>query len=160
MGSHKLVLQNDFEEDFCLLAIHCSEEAYKLAYLLNKHLCMKLKRKRVDLDYTENGAQVSFPLFQFEDVQQYTNYFLVGNKSTIQTPSIVSSGLFDSDPESLRFSLLPEFSKADYFLKIESDLDTIPYKKILFQINEIAEVISSYHIENQRIKTLNHLIFN
>jgi len=160
MGSHKLILQDDLEEDFCLLAIHCSEEAYKLAYLLNKHLHMKLKRRRVDLDYAENGAQVSFPLFQFEDKQNYTSYFLVGNKSSMQVPSIVSSGLFDSTPENLRFSLLPEFNKADFFLKIESDLDIIPFKKLLFQINEIAEVISSYYIENHRIKTINHLIFN
>ena len=27
MGTHKLVLDDDFEEDFSLIAIHCSEEA-------------------------------------------------------------------------------------------------------------------------------------
>ena len=50
MANFKLVLEDDFGEDFSLIAIHCSAEAYKMAYLLNDHMALRLKRKRVDLD--------------------------------------------------------------------------------------------------------------
>ncbi|MFT4943981.1 MAG: hypothetical protein ACI8RH_001729, partial [Flavobacteriales bacterium] len=44
MGTHKLVLDDDFEEDFSLIAIHCSEEPYKVAYILNQFARLKLRR--------------------------------------------------------------------------------------------------------------------
>ncbi|MDB4299235.1 IPExxxVDY family protein [Flavobacteriaceae bacterium] len=49
MGTHKLVLDDDFEEDFSLIAIHCSEEPYKVAYILNQFARLKLRREKVDL---------------------------------------------------------------------------------------------------------------
>ena len=46
MGTHKLVLDEDFTEDFSLIAIHCSEEPYKVAYILNQFAHLKLRRKK------------------------------------------------------------------------------------------------------------------
>ena len=45
MASHKLILEDDYQEEFSLIAIHCSEEPYKMAYMLNKHLSLRLSRK-------------------------------------------------------------------------------------------------------------------
>ena len=33
MASHKLILEDDYQEEFSLIAIHCSEEPYKMAYI-------------------------------------------------------------------------------------------------------------------------------
>ena len=44
MASHKLILEDDYQEEFSLIAIHCSEEPYKMAYILNKHLSLRLSR--------------------------------------------------------------------------------------------------------------------
>ena len=53
MLAHKLVL-DDFDNPFKLIAIHCSSEDYKLAFLLNRHLNLKLARTRKDHDFTSN----------------------------------------------------------------------------------------------------------
>lgn len=163
MAVHKILLDDDFAEDFSLIAIHCSEDAFKIAYALNKHLNVRLKRRSTDLDFTIDQQQVSFPIFEFEDEFQYTTYYLVGNKcKSILQQTAMGGGLFNEEPsETVRMNyLLPEFKKADYFLKIESDFEQIPLRRILALINEIKQVISAYEIDTQRIKSNNHLIFN
>jgi hypothetical protein len=55
LGAYKLILTDDFAEDFLLVAIHCSEESYKVAFLLNQFAALHLKRSKVDLEYSNNG---------------------------------------------------------------------------------------------------------
>ena len=126
MAHHKLLLENDTNEDFSLIAIHCSEEAYKIAYMLNKHVSLQLKRKSVDLDFSNQGLDVTFPIFEYEDVLSYILYNLVANKSRSLTAKVHSSGgLFDDDAseKTVTTYLLKEFKNADYFLKIHSETE-------------------------------------
>lgn len=163
MAVHKILLDDDFTEDFSLVAIHCSEEDYKVAYLLNQHLNLCLRRKQSDLDFSNNDLEVSFPIFEFEDQFQYTHYHLVGNKCKSKLASISTEGELFEEAVSERTTithLLPEFRKADFFLKIESEFENIPLRRILAQINEIKQVISAYEIEINQIKSNNNLIFN
>ena len=163
MATTKLLLDDDLSEEFDLIAIHCSEEAYKLAFMLNRHLELRLERKRVDLDFSNDGLLVTFPIFEFDDHHNYTTYHLVGNvcKSVVaRTQS--TGGLFDAQSaEKVVIShLLPESKRVDYFLKISSDLDQVPVRAILGRINEIDQVISAYEIDSESIKSSNNLIFN
>jgi hypothetical protein len=163
MAHHKLVLDDDFKEEYTLLAIHCSEEAYKMAYLINKHLRLRLTRERVDLDYSNDGLDVTFPLFSYENSIHYTTYDLVANKCKSMVANIQSSGgLFDNDATDkiITTYLIPEYKKVDFFLKIQSEMETIPLRKILSGINEIKQVISVYELEPENIKSKNNLIFN
>ncbi len=163
MGVHKIILDDDLTEDFSLIAIHCSEEDYKLAYLLNHHLKFQLTRMRDDIKFKTNGVQGCFSIFQYEYETQYTTYYLVSNKSrTTVTREHEAIGLFGGEtPEKIVTSyLLPEFEQPDFFLKIESDCLQIPLRKHLAMINEINQVISAYTIDNDKIKSNNHLIFN
>jgi len=164
MATHKLFFTEDFEEPFTLIAIHCSEEAYKLAYLLNQQLEMRLKRKKADLDFSTNGLTITFPLYDFEDVHKYTHFYLMGNQcrsveASLQSPG---GGLFDDlvSERSIMHYLLPEFKKVDYFLKIHSDFETVPLQRMLAQINRIKQVISAYTLEAENIKSKNNLIFD
>jgi hypothetical protein len=163
MAHHKLLLDDDIKEDFSLVAIHCSEEAYKMAFTLNQHLHLRLKRKRADLDFSNDGLQVTFPIFKFEDQFQYTTYYLVSNKCKSIAANVTSSeGLFGDDvsESTVLTLLLPEFKQADFFLKIESDHKTIPLRKNVALINEIKQVISAYKIEEHQLKSNHNLIFN
>ena len=94
-------MDDDVKETFSLLAIHCSEDAYILAYLLNKHLGFHLKRERLDLNYVSNGLEASFPLFQYENNFQYTIYNLVANKCKSLAAHFNSSGglFYDDEPK-------------------------------------------------------------
>lgn len=163
MANHKLILDDDFEEPFTLIAIHCSEEDYKVAYLLNRHLNMKLHRKRSDLDFSTEGLLITFPLFEFEDMHKYTHFYLVANKCKSVGASLQSSGGLFAElitEKSRVHYLLPDLKQVDYFLKIYSDFETVPLKKILSELNEIKQVISAYSVEIDNIKSKNNLIFD
>jgi len=160
MAHLKLILEDDYKEVFSLLAIHCSEADYKMAYLLNQYAGLRLRRKKVDLDFSENGLQVTFPIFEFENQPQYTTYHLVANKCKSFPAHVNSSqGLFAEDnSETLTTYLIKEYKNVDYFLKIYSDFESIPLRKLISNINEIKEVISAYSIEPEQIKLKNNLI--
>ena len=157
MTKLKLDFDDDFDEPYTLLAIHCSEEEYKLAYLLNLHLGIKLTRRPVDLDFSIKGALVAFPLYDYEDTDQYTSYYLVSNCSQLEGANS-PEGLFATASDT--FYLIPELKKVDYFLKIYSDFESVPLKKIIAGLNEIKQVISAYTVAVDTIKSRNNLIFD
>ncbi|HBR55708.1 MAG TPA: IPExxxVDY family protein [Flavobacteriaceae bacterium] len=163
MAHYKLVLEDDVKDDFSLVAIHCSEEDYKMAFLLNQKIGLRLHRRRTDLEFVKEGLDVNFALFDFEDQDQYTTYYLVANKcKTSSTNTIASGGLFDDEAskEVITKFLIPEFKKVDFFLKIASEYETPPIRKLLMQLNEIDQVISAYTLEQQQIKSKDNLIFD
>lgn len=163
MANYKLILEDEFREDFSLLAIHCSSDAYKMAYLLNRNLGLKLHRRRTDLDFSKHGLEISFPWFEFEDEQEYVTYDLLANKfRTVAARTVASGGLFGSDDseEIITEHLIPELKKVDYLLKISSDSNATPLRKLLHNINEINEVISVYSVEMDTLKSKHNLIFD
>ncbi len=163
MTIHRLSLNDEMDEDFTLLAIHCSEEAYKLAYLINRQLRIQLKRRISDLDFSTDGLLITFPIYYFEDARKYIHFSLVANKCKSVEATLQSSGGLFSEIVSERAlikHLLPEFKKVDYFLKIYSDFETVPLRKIISDINDIKQVISAYAVETANIKSKNNLIFD
>ena len=163
MGTHKLVLDDDFEEDFSLIAIHCSEEPYKTAYILNQFARLKLRRNKVDLSYSIKGLEINFPLFRFEDLANYTNYKLVANKCKSAVAKINQSGeLFENTmgEETVITHLIPELKKVDYFLKIQSDFDKVGTKMSITAVNDIKQIISAYEVDTETLKSKHNLIFD
>ena len=78
MAVHKLILDDVFDESvFTLIAIHCTIEDYRLAYLLNKFLRINLCRKRFDLDF-KNGKS-AYSIYHWEDKKQLIDWNLVSN---------------------------------------------------------------------------------
>lgn len=163
MGTHKLILSNDFNEDFSLIAIHCSEKSFKLAYLLNQFAGLRLHRRKRDLEYSNKGLEITFPHFEYKDQYHYTDYHLIANKQK-STPAKTtsSSGLFQGmeQEETITFYLLPEYKKVDYFLKIQSDGDKVPTRVLITTINNIKQVISAYEVPTETLKSKNNLIFD
>lgn len=163
MGTHKLVLDDDFEEDFSLIAIHCSEEPYKVAYILNQFARLKLRREKVDLAFTSGAMEITLPLFGFEDHTEYTDYSLVANKCKSAITKTNNNGeLFGNttDKETVITYLIPELKKVDYFLKIQSDFDNIGTKILINEINNIKQIISAYQVEPETLKSKDNLIFD
>lgn len=163
MAHHKLLLDDELQEDFSVVAIHCSGEAYKMAYLLNKHVGLRLQRKTVDLDYSNDGLEVTFPIFEYENELKYMSYHLVANKCKSISAQLQSSGgLFDEqqDDKIVWTYVLPEFKNVDFILKIESDVEKAPIRNLVSDINEIREVISAYSLDYETIRSKTNLIFN
>ncbi len=163
MVHHKLIMEEEFEEPYTLIAIHCSEEEYKVAYLMNQNLNTRFKRRRVDIDFPADGLMITFPIFDFVDESNYSQFYLVANKCrTIEAGLQSSGGLFSefNSEKATDHYLLPEHKKVDYFLKIYSDFETVPLRTFISQINNIEQIVSAYVVETDTIKSKNNLIFD
>ena len=163
MGTYKLVLDDDFAEDFSLIAIHCSEEPYKVAYILNQFAQLKLRREKVDLSYTSKTMEMTFPLFGYENHIEYTDFSLVANKCKSAVTKTNNNGeLFGNskEKETIITYLIPELKKVDYFLKIQSDFDNPATKVLINQINDIKQIISAYQVAPETLKSKDNLIFD
>ena len=92
MAHHRLILDDFYKEEYTIVAIHSSVEAYKMAFYLNKYLQLRLKRRRTDLEFSNDGLEVQFPLFEFENNATYTVYNLVANKCRTLMANTTASG--------------------------------------------------------------------
>jgi hypothetical protein len=160
MAIHKL-FEDDFEEDnYTLIAIHCSTEDYRLAYLLNTNLNLKLSRKQEDLDY--NYMEASFSIYEWGDEENFVTWNLVANTSKKEVEQMASAGSLFSDQKGKRTIskyLIPEQKRVDYFVKISSENYLKSSKIIVSKINAIAEVITAYTVNPNQLKSKNNLIF-
>lgn len=160
MALHKLLV-DDFEENsYLLLAIHCTIEDYRLAYLLNKHLKINLKRNSKDLDFEYIVS--SYSIFEWDDINQDITWSLVSNICKKEEESLTSSGsLFNASQKITRtHNLIPELKKVNYLLKIDTDGRFINGKLILNKIQEIPQVVAAYTVDAFELKSKDNLIFN
>jgi hypothetical protein len=164
MAIHKLQL--DITEDldpYALLAIHCTQPPFKLAFMINKKLGINLKRLPEDLVVFNKGESVSFALFEYCDQTSDRLINLVANTSrSIQEESNQNQAdLFGSTAQpSIKINhLLPEFKQADYFVKISSPTNNGSENVIVSRINEIAQVITAYVVDLPLVKNKANLIF-
>ena len=159
MALHKLVVDDFYDTSFVLLAIHCRLEDYRLAYLLNQHLDIKLARKSQDLDYKYFAA--SYSIYEWNDISFDTTWNLVSNVCKKEEASLQSSGSLFANQNTIKtYNLLPEFKNVDYLIKVSNENHNFNEKRVLSKIQSIPQVITTYSIDIDTIKSKDHLIFN
>lgn len=161
MAVHKLILDDVFEEDsYTLIAIHCTLEDYRLAYLLNKYLGISLIRKPLDLDY-QNGKS-TYSIFEWEDNKQQTIWSLVSNVcKTEDHRQRIKESLFDSEEKITRtVYLIPEYKTVNYFLKIDNEIIFSKEKYVLNNVLKAPQIATAYSIDINQLKSKDNLIFN
>ena len=159
MATHKLLVDDFYDAEFSLLAVHCGLEDYRMAYVLNKYLNLRLKRNIQDLDV--NYFSSSYSIYEWDDEINYTTWHLISNVCKKEEDSLQSSGsLFTESQKVLKtLHLIPEFKQVEYFLKIESDAKKINEKKIINRLMEIPQLATAYSVDPGRIKSKDYLIF-
>lgn len=161
MAIKKLSLDDFFDDaSYTLIGIHTYLEDYRLAYLLNSKLNIQFKRKKKDLDFSN---QACYSIYEWEDSKQLVTWNLVSNMCKIESANtIIDNSLFiDSEKIIETYYLLPELKKVNYLLKINDDqLPTNKSLKIINSIQEIAQVVTAYQITLEQLKSKNNLIFN
>ncbi|MDT0294462.1 IPExxxVDY family protein [Mesonia ostreae] len=158
--ANKLMLHTSIEEDFDLIAIHCSLEAYHLAFLLNKNLKFRLQRELLDVDFAYQKGTAYYQLFSYCDDHQQCTYYLIENKHTIKASNLYSEGsLFKSD-ETYSTQLIPEYKKVDYFLKIENEGLATNTKELIAELQKITSIITAYKVDFDTLKSVENLTFN
>jgi hypothetical protein len=159
MAVRKFIFQEEESLHYHLLAIHSVLNDYRLAFFLNKHLNIELKRAFDDLDISREDGFYSF--FQYEDEDNLLNWNLISNSSYTNVKNeIKESLLFKSTlVEQKKYKLMNELSQVDFFLKIEYHTDHININQIIKSINEIPNIISAYPLNLKNIKNKENLNF-
>jgi len=157
---HKLLVDDFCDTAFSLIAIHCRLEDYRMAYALNKHLNLKLKRCPVDLDIDNFSS--SYAVYEWQEHQAYTSWHLISNSCRKEEDALQSSGsLFQGQQRILKtYHLIPELKQVDFLLKIQSEALEVNERKIVLGLQQIPQVITAYSIEEESIKSKDCLIIN
>ena len=95
MALHKLLIDDISDDTYSLMAIHCTLEDYRVAYLLNQYLNINLIRKSKDLDFKYIAS--SYSIYEWKDKNQLITWNLVSNVCKKEEDSLTSTGsLFKS----------------------------------------------------------------
>ncbi len=152
------MLDEAFDFDFRLIAIHCSLEQYRLAFLINKYAGLQLASSD-DVNFFSNKIKYSFGTMRYEDSRNYLGYTLISNHFKLRYSQVLTGNDLFAEAEHFKtFNLVPEVKSADYLLKIESE-DHVPCTKLTGQLNRIPHIITAYPIEVSQLKSKQNLIF-
>jgi hypothetical protein len=160
MAVRKFIFQEEESLHYHLLAIHTVLIDYRLAFFLNKHLNIELKRAFNDLDISGQNGFYSF--FHFEDEDNLLNWNLISNSSHTNVKNKIKESLLfkNTDVELKKYKLMNELSQVDFFLKIEYHTDYINTNQIIKSIKEIPNIISVHKLNLKNIKNKENLNFS
>ncbi|CAM1350838.1 IPExxxVDY family protein [Tenacibaculum insulae] len=148
---------NEFStNDYALIGIHTVVDESKLAYLLNKHLSVQFSKANYELDFTKKEHQSFYSVFEHTDAELDYEWFLITNVYKL-TSKTTSTSLFSESDAITR--LVPEKRKVDFFLKITGDFSFEYIVKTIEMINKIPQIITSYEVEVESLKSKDFLIF-
>ena len=162
MAIHKLDLGEFDEIDYNLNAIHTALEDYRLAFFINQKLPIILGKSKDEVQINIKEGETKFSRFYYYDSENAVSWNLIQNKNEVyQVTKDKVQNLFSNITVeiSTKVYLLPEFKKADYFLKIENSQDTTNVSKIKEILNTIESISTAYIVDTNQIKSKNNLIF-
>ncbi len=145
---------DDFNEDnYTLIGIHTALEDFKLAYLLNKNLDIHFSRASYSLDFESNA---SFSVYNYSNEAYDSDWFLISNSFTEERTNALDTIALATETKTY---LIPEKKKVDYFIKIVGEPTQETIYKTVQQIKQIPQVVTSYTVEIDSLKSKQFLIF-
>lgn len=155
MAVHR-ILDDLYQPTFSLIAIHSYLEDYHLAYFLNQTLKSQLKKASYTIDFDN---EISYNVFEWDDVYQDTLWNLITNTATAQVPAMQIENLFDGEESTATHYLIPELKNVDYFLKIDNGAVFTELENTVKAIHEIPKITTAYAVQADKLKSKNNLIF-
>lgn len=152
--SKVVFLDYENDHDYKLVGIHTTLEDYRLAFSLNTILQTQLKRLSHDLDF--NSDKKSYSLYTYDCEVTFTNWSLISNKYKFLAER-KNQPLFNQQEQTS--TLIKEKNKIDFFLKIDGDFNMKMLNETIYKINELRNIITSYSINPQTLKSKDFLIF-
>lgn len=145
---------DDFNEDnYTLIGIHTALEDFKLAYLLNKNLDIHFSRASYSLDFESNA---SFSVYNYSNEAYDSDWYLISNSFTEERTNALDTIALATETKTY---LIPEKKKVDYFIKIVGEPTQEIIYKTVHQIKQIPQVVTSYTVEIDSLKSKQFLIF-
>ena len=160
MAIHKLTLDDVFDEVlYTLIAIHSGLEDYRLVYLMNKYLGVKLTRRTTDLD--DSNTKSSYSIFEWVDRSTQKTWSLVSNICKIERYNESNyQSLFGNEKTVTTTYLLTEFKTVNYLLKIEGEFTKNEDITIFNSLLGIPQIVTAYTIDLSKLKSKDNLIFS
>ncbi len=156
MQVHSLDLNDFCEENYYLIGIHTALEDFKLAYLLNNSLKTQFKRAPYSLDFQNIGGKASFSIFSYSNEKYDFDWYLIANSFSEERSNSNDTILFATETKTC---LIPEKKKVDFFLKIVGEAEYSYLEKSLDTLNKIPQIVTSYQIDINTLKSRDYLIF-
>ena len=145
---------DDFNEDnYTLIGIHTALEDFKLAYLLNKNLYTHFSKANYSLDFESNA---SFSVYNDINEEYGFELYLISNSYTEERTNASDTIVLATETKTY---LIPEKKKVDYFIKIVGEPTQETIYKTVNQIKQINQVVTSYTVELDSLKSKQFLIF-
>lgn len=159
MGATKLVWDEELEYNFCLVAIHSSLENYKVVFLLNKLLNLKLQRNKEDLVVNTEKGNVSHAIYTYEDVYKSCTYSAIENKASVNVTQEIQ-GLFGAQLFEKETSLfVRDLPNVDFLLKVSDMASTVEKDNLIKHIKSIPQFVAAYYLDLSKLKNKENLIF-
>ena len=156
MQIHALGLEDFCEEEYSLIGIHTALEDYKLAYLLNKNLNTQFYKSQNNLEFENDKNRASFSIYNFSSKKYDFDWFLIAN--SFKRENQTESNELRLTTETKTY-LIPEKKKVDFFIKISGEVDVDFVMSAVHKIKNIEQIITSYSIDKNTLKSKDFLIF-
>lgn len=156
MQIHSLGFDDFCDEEYSLIGIHTALEDFKLAYLLNKNLNTSFYKSKEDLNFENEQKNPSFSVFNYSSNKYDFDWFLIANSSKRENQKESNELLLTSETKTY---LIPEKKKVDFFIKISGDVEYSLVVEIVDKIKKIDQVITSYLVDKNSLKSKDFLIF-
>ena len=156
MQIYSLGLDDFYEDEYSLIGIHTALEDFKLAYLLNRNLNTNFCKSKEDLKFEEKQKKVSFSLFNYSNLKYDFDWFLIANSSKRENQTVSNELLLTAES---KVFLIPEKKKVDFFIKISGGIEYSYVSETVHRINKIDQIITSYVIDKNTLKSKDFLIF-
>lgn len=136
----KTLLDFEYEFDFKLIGLSCHQKDYRLAWFLNSALSWDL-RKMDNLQVNlSKGVKHSFVRNGFFHEEMNLQIDLISN---------LGEGVY----------LVPEYRKADYFIRLDGEIDNTELQNLLKKIKEIEVINMAFELDIESLKSKNNLYF-
>jgi hypothetical protein len=156
MQIHALGLDDFCEEEYSLIGIHTALEDYKLAYLLNKNLKTQFSKSHKNLEFENDRNKASYAIYNFSSKKYDFDWFLIANSFKRENQTESNGLLLTTETKTY---LIPEKKKVDFFIKISGEVDCDFVLRTVNKIKNIEQIITSYSIDKNILKSKDFLIF-
>jgi hypothetical protein len=156
MQIHSLELEDFCEDNYTLIGIHTALEDFKLAYLLNHHLNTRFSRADFSLDFETKTSKASFSVYDYINEKYDYEWYLISN--SYKEERLNETDTIALSTETITY-LIPEKKRVDYFIKIVGESNQLLIRRTIDKIKSIPQVVTSYSIETDTLKSKEYLIF-
>jgi len=135
----KLILNLDEDYEFTLIGISCHSKDYRICREINNTLNIDLIRTE-DLEIAKQSTINSHPFYEYIDDDNYLEYYLISNRGN-------------------NSFLIPEQKKVDFFLLAKGDISDNHTNDVIYKINKVSLVLTSFSIDPYLLKSKQNLLF-